>query len=417
MRFERFMAYRYLLGAQGRSEGRRFLRFIMYAAVGGVAVGVAALLLSLSVVRGFSREIQEKIIGFGAHIQVESYQDAPLRNADGIRTQLARFEHVGVVSPVVQEFVLLRKATDQIEGVVLWGTEAMPPYLVGHLVAGTASFDPDERGRTGLVIGRTLSEVLGVSPGDVLTAFSLRKPPEDEGAAPVFGFSRPRVQQFYVSGIYETSLHNYDELYVFTEIEAARGLLQYAPDEVTRLDVSLTQVGHVERVRGAIEAEFGFPVMARTIYEVYRGLFAWVNLQENIIPLVISVIVLVAAFNIVGTLLMIILEKTREIGVLESMGASARSMRRLFLWLGLFIGVTGTLIGQALALALALIQQRYGVIPLPAEAYYMTTAPVALNPADFLLVGAVALLLCVLAAYVPARVASRVDPIRVIRFR
>jgi lipoprotein-releasing system permease protein len=290
MRFERFMAYRYLLGAQGRSEGRRFLRFIMYAAVGGVAVGVAALLLSLSVVRGFSREIQEKIIGFGAHIQVESYQDAPLRNADGIRTQLARFEHVGVVSPVVQEFVLLRKATDQIEGVVLWGTEAMPPYLVGHLVAGTASFDPDERGRTGLVIGRTLSEVLGVSPGDVLTAFSLRKPPEDEGAAPVFGFSRPRVQQFYVSGIYETSLHNYDELYVFTEIEAARGLLQYAPDEVTRLDVSLTQVGHVERVRGAIEAEFGFPVMARTIYEVYRGLFAWVNLQENIIPLVISVI-------------------------------------------------------------------------------------------------------------------------------
>ena len=157
--------------------------------------------------------------------------------------------------------------------------------------------------------------------------------------------------------------------------------------------------------------------MARSIYEVWRGLFAWVELQESIIPLVIGVIILVAAFNIVGALLMIILEKTREIGVLESMGASSRSLRRLFLWLGLLIGIVGTAIGEGLALVLALIQQRYGIIPLPPEAYYMDTAPIELNPFDFVLVAVVTLTLCALAAYVPARVAAAIDPIRVIRFR
>jgi lipoprotein-releasing system permease protein len=156
--------------------------------------------------------------------------------------------------------------------------------------------------------------------------------------------------------------------------------------------------------------------MARTIYQVFRGLFAWVNLQEAIIPIVIAIMIVVAAFNIVGTLLMIILEKTREIGVMASMGASRQVLRRLFLWLGLFIGAAGTGIGLSLAFGLAVLQQRYAIIPLPAEAYYMDTAPVELDPFDFVLVGVVALILCVLAAYIPARFASRIEPLKVIRF-
>ena len=141
------------------------------------------------------------------------------------------------------------------------------------------------------------------------------------------------------------------------------------------------------------------------------------HLRKSVVFRSTLVIVIVAAFNIIGTLLMIILEKTREMGVLQSMGTSRRLLRRLFLWLGILIGVVGTAIGEVAALLLAVIQKEFQVIPLPAEAYYMDTAPIELNPVDFVVVAVVALVLCALSAYVPARVASRIDPVRAIRFR
>jgi lipoprotein-releasing system permease protein len=188
---------------------------------------------------------------------------------------------------------------------------------------------------------------------------------------------------------------------------------------VSRFDVTVRDISSVDSVAAQLESNLGFPASARTIYQIqpYSSLFAWVDLQQGIIPLVIGVIVIVAAFNIVGTLLMMILEKTREIGVLQSLGASQKMLKRLFLALGLLIGAVGTLFGSALALSLGLIQKQFGIIPLPAEAYYMTTAPIQLNPLDYLVVGGITLLLCCLAAYIPARVAARIEPVRAIRFQ
>lgn len=409
--FERFVAARYLKGAQGRESGRRFLRFVTYVAIGGVAVGVAALLLALSIVRGFSREIEAKIVGFGAHVQVESFQDAPLDRAGRLAGDLAALPGVVDVAPVVTEFALLRRSATDIEGVAVWGTDDAPAYLADHLVDGAFDFAADDEGRPGVVLGAGLAGLLDVDVGDLVTAFSMR----NAGAAGAA--RRPRVKQFRVRGLYETDLANFDELYAFTSLAAARTLLDYRPDEVTRFDLTLADVEQADTVARTIEENFGFPILARTIYDVFRSLFAWVNLQESIIPLVISVIVIVAAFNIIGALLMLILEKTREMGILVSMGASARTLRRLFLGMGLLIGFFGVVIGEAAALALALAQQRYEIIPLPADAYYMTTAPVELNLLDFVWVGVATMLLCALAAYVPARVASRVEPVRAIRFR
>ena len=418
--FERFVARRYLLGAEGRTEGRAFLRFIVYVAVGGVAVGVAALLLALSIVRGFSEEIEAKIVGFGAHVQVESYRDRPLDEADVRMGTLAALPDVRDVAPVVTEFALLRHRQSEIDGVALWGTNRPPPFLAERVTEGAFSFAADSAGRPGAVLGEQLARRLGVDVGDRVTVFSMRQAAgdeEDEGVGPTSVLQQPRVEQFHVAGLYETSLANFDDLYVFTSIGAARELLGYASDEVTRFDLTLHDADRAEAVALDVERRLGFPVLARSIREVFRNLFAWVNLQESVIPLVIGVIVLVAAFNILSALLMMILEKAREIGVMGSLGASARAIRRLFLWLGLLIGIVGTAIGEGLALGLALLQQRYGIIPLPEEAYYMETAPVSLDPLDFLLVAAVALALCALAAYIPARVAARIEPARVIRFR
>lgn len=411
-RFERFVAARYFRRAEGREEGRRFLRFITYVAVGGVAVGVAALLLALSIVRGFSQEIEAKIVGFGAHLQVESFRDAPLEDAGRLERGLSRFEGVTDVSPVVTEFVLLRRSAQSVDGAAIWGTRSLPRYLEDQLVEGVSSVDPEEGQPPALIVGEKLARLIGAEVGDTVTAFSMRTQKRTGRI-----LERPRVAQFVVRGIYETDLANFDELYVFTDVQTSRTLLGYEQDEVTRFDLTLQNVEQADQTARSIEEAYGFPVMVRTIYQVYQGLFAWVNLQESIIPLVISVIILVAAFNIVATLLMIILEKTREIGILSGMGASRRSLQRLFLWLGLYVGSIGTGLGVLIALSLALLQQRYDLIPLPSEAYYMTAAPIALSPIDFLTVAAGAIVLCVLASYVPARVASRIEPLRVIRFQ
>jgi lipoprotein-releasing system permease protein len=179
----------------------------------------------------------------------------------------------------------------------------------------------------------------------------------------------------------------------------------------------LTDVSTADSVASRLTDELGFPAVAESIYDVFSSLFAWVGLQQSIVPVVIGIIILVAAFNIIGTLLMIILEKTEEIGIMSSMGASASQIRRLFVCVGLAIGVVGSALGAGLAYALAVLQLRYDVIKLPAESYYMSSAPILLDPFDFVVVIAIALLLCVAMAYIPARVAARVEPVRVIRFR
>lgn len=410
--FERFVALRYLWRAQGRDEGKRFVRFITFTAIGGVAIGVTALLLALAIVRGFSQEIKGKIVSFGAHVQVEGFDTDPIDDAEGYIAELSRMDHVTEVMPVVQEFALLRRSSRDIDGVSFRGLSGSPPELRERIIEGAFTYEVDSLGYSGLVIGNQLSRLLGLKLGDKVVAFSMRQQ-QGEGLS----ISQPRIKQFYVSGIYETSFANFDELFVFTDIKATRELFSYGPTQVTRFDVFLDDVSHAESVAEKVDKEIGFPLYARTVFQVFRQYFAWVNLQESIIPLVIGVIILVGAVNILATLLMILLEKTHEIGILSSMGASPKMLQRLFLWLGLFIGGIGMIIGQCLALGLGLLQQRFGIIPLPEEAYYMKVAPIALRGVDFLIVGILALALCALAAYIPARIASKTEPIRAIRFR
>lgn len=407
------MALRYLWGAEGREEGRTFLRFITYVAIGGVALGVAALLLALSIVRGFSNEIQEKIMGLGAHVQVQNYVgEAPLDNAASLRSDLVGMDGVERVVPVAEQPVLLQHTDDSIEGVVLLGMNEPPSYLQQRMVEGAFHFEAGDQEKPGVVVGRELADRLGLEMGTLVTAFSLRREDGEQGV-----LRPPRVKQFVVRGIYDTSLQNIDDVFIFADLESTRRLAGLPPGAVSRFDVSVHDTARIDSLAAHIEDRLGFPVSARTIYQQYAGLFAWVNLQENIIPLVIGVIVIVAAFNIIGTLLMMIVEKTREIGVLQSLGTSARSLKYLFLTLGLLIGAVGTGIGATFAFFLALIQQQFELIPLPAEAYYMTTAPIALNPIDFLVVSLVTIVLCAGASYVPARVAAHVEPVRAIRFR
>jgi lipoprotein-releasing system permease protein len=411
--FERFVVRRYLRGPRQAGGGRRFLRFVLVVAVGGVAVGVATLLLALAIVRGFSREIEGKIVGFGAHVQVESLRDAPL-SADAVTAAQLRAEPgVRGVAPSVIAFVLARRSATRIEGVSLWGVEALPSYVAGQVQPRAFSFAPDAQGRKGLVVGKALARQLGLRVGDPLT---LLTPPEP-GTTPGFGLAGTRIRQYRVAGLYETSLANFDEVFVFGGLAEARDFLGLPGDAVTRYDLTLATPDSATAVARRIEATYGPPVMARSIFEAYANLFAWVRLQQSIVPLVLTIIVAVAAFNLIGILLMLMLEKTGDLAILRSMGASARQVRRLFVALGAAVGGVGALLGSLLAVGVALLQQRTGVLRLPAEAYFLDRAPVLLLASDVGLVAGVAVVLCLVAAYLPARVAARLDPVRVLRFR
>jgi lipoprotein-releasing system permease protein len=409
--FERAVALRFL---RGGGAGSGFLRFVSVVAVAGVALGTGALLLALSIVRGFSSEIEEKVVGFGQHVQVESYLGEPLGGADTLAARLAAFPGVQAVVPAVIDFALLSARGPQgrlIEGVLLWGTPPDgQPFIAGRVEEGTFSFSPDTAGHVGVVLGDALARRLDVGVGATLTAFATRGL-EAGGLA-----GRPTLRQFHVAGLFDTGLADFDDRFAYTDLGAARAFFDYAEDEVGRFDLVLDDLDRSPALAEAITEEIGPPVFARSIFDVFRHLFAWVRLQQSIIPLVISALVLVAAFNIIGTLLMMILDKTREIGILLGMGASSRTVRRLFLWLGFFIGVAGSSAGAASALAFAFLQLRFGLVRLPQEAYYIDTAPVELHALDFVLVPLLAVVLCTLAAYLPARAAARIEPIRSIRF-
>ncbi|MDT0631571.1 ABC transporter permease [Rubrivirga sp. S365] len=413
--FERTLALRYLRGAQGRDARRGFLRFVVLAAVGGVAVGTGALLLAVMIVRGFSREIEAKIVGFGQEVQVESFLGTPLEDAAPLVDRLAALPGVERATPAVVDFALLRASGEggasQVDGVLAWGTEAdAQPFVAGNIEAGAFSFAPDAQGLPGLVVGQRLAERLGLEPGQRVTAFSTR------GLGGGALASRPYVKQFHVAGVYETGLGDFDDSYAFVSLGAARELFRFGAADATRIDLTLADRTEARAVADAVTEEVGPPVYARPIEDVYRGLFAWVELQQSIVPLVISILVVVAAFNIVGALLMVVLEKAQEIGTVLAMGASRAAVRRMFVLFGFLVGVIGAAGGAAVALGFAWVQTRFELIELPEDAYYLSVAPVEVRLLDVALTVAAAVALCTLAAYVPARAASRVEPIQVIRF-
>lgn len=296
---------------------------------------------------------------------------------------------------------------------MIWGTVPdSQPFIAESIQEGGFSLEADSSGRSGIVLGSRLAEKIGVGVGSRVTVFSARALQQGgDGLG-----NRPKVRQFSVSGIFDTGFPDLDEQFAYVDLDTAHEFFQYGVDEVSRIDLVLTDIANSSSLASHISETIGPPIFARSIYQSFSSLFAWVDLQRSIIPLLISVLGIVAAFNIIGTLLLLILDKSREIGILLGMGASRASIRRMYVTLGGLIGLVGSGIGILLALGFAFIQIQFGVIPLPAEAYYIDHAPVELHPLDFLVVPLVAIFLCTLAAFFPARTASRIEPLRTIRF-
>lgn len=398
-----FIAQRYF-----RSQRRtRFLSFITTIAVVGVMMGTAALILTVSILDGFEREIKEKVIDFSSHVQVQGYQNLLLANPyeSAARVQ-ARVPEVQAMVPFVSREGMIQ-SRDGVDGVLLKGIVAeelsLTParYIVeGTFLAGAATNPPQ------IVIGRKLSSRLSAAVGDKLVVYGLPR---------AMRVLQPRAKQFVVAGIYESGMSEYDDVYAYTHLAAAQELFQTG-DAVTGFDITVEDLAAVEETAHAVEEVLGYPHYARSVFALYRNLFSWVDLQKQLSPLLLSLIIIVATVNIIGTLLMFVLEKMKAIGVLKSLGAGPALIRRIFLYQGLSIAAIGILLGNILALAASWIQIEFRVLSLPADIYYMNTVPVVLNPVNFLLVSLVAFALCFITTLLPSRAAAAMDPVNALRF-
>ena len=409
MSYELFIATRYL-----KSKRRTgFISLISYISIAGVAIGVAALIIVLSVMNGFETEVRDRIIGADAHIRLGTYHENGILEGDSIIQQIEGIRHISGISPYIMEKGLIREG-GRTEGVIVRGIDPATVGTVSELpetiISGGLHLGPvDVTGREnlpGLVLGRYLADRLYATLGDTVVLFS----PGSGGL-----FSQPRAKQFHVAGVFETGLYEYDDVFAYISIPEAQDLFRM-PDRVTGLEIKLDDIDRSAEVKAAIQEVLGYPYFPRTWHEMHRNLFNWMKIEKWMGFIILSLIIMVAAFNIISSLIMVVLEKKKEIGILKSMGATNAGIRRIFIYEGLAVGVIGTAIGIIIGWGLCFLQLKYHFFSLPPDIYFINALPILMKASDFVMIAVIALLLCFLASVYPAHKAATLVPVEAIRY-
>jgi lipoprotein-releasing system permease protein len=390
-----------------------FISLLTGISVAGVALGVTALLTVLAVMNGFESEVQTRIAGTDAHVILLGENTAGVENGEALAARIRREPgvdgaaaftyaksmafHSGYTEGLVVKGVDLARE----RGVTTIGRNITPPLdSIPNVTAG---------GEPGIVLGSDLAARLGARLGDVVLLATLKL---DTGAA--FGYA-PRLRPFRIVGIFTSGLYTYDSSFGFTAIGASQRFFELG-ERVTGVEVRLADMFDAPAAAERLLKLSGrSDLRSNNWIELNRNLFTWMKLEKAVMFVILTLIVLVAAFNIVSTLFMVVLEKRRDIGVLKSLGATPGFVLRIFLLEGLLIGGLGTGLGAVLGAVLIGVLKRYPFVRLPGDVYFLETLPVRPETGDFAAVILAALVLCVAAAWYPSWQASRLDPVVAIR--
>jgi lipoprotein-releasing system permease protein len=404
MRFELFVARRYLRGRSGN-------RFSGVAAIatGGVFVGVAAIVIVLSVINGFHGELRDRILGATPHVMVIKYSYAPMDYAGPDDTLLARLERtpgVTSVAPFIYGKTLIRSESG-VEGIVIRGVdperEGDITDIAGTVVEGRFSFDS-----AGVVLGVDLARVLGVGVGDRVNLVA-----PYGGTSTPLGFV-PRTRYFRVNGIFDAGMYEYNATFLYVALGPLQQFLGMQ-GTITGYELRVRDVYAASRIARGITSDLGFPFRATDWVAQNRNLFAALRLEKVVTFIVLVLIVLVAAFNIIGMLTMIVLRKTREIGILKTIGARPADVTRIFVLAGLLMGGIGTALGAGFGALASVLLNRYNFVSLPGDVYFIQKLPVQMQAMDFIVVCAAALAITLAATIYPALHAAKMDPVEAIR--
>jgi lipoprotein-releasing system permease protein len=419
MSYELFISLRYLKAKRKQA----FISLITWISIGGVAVGVTALIVVISVMSGMQEDLRNKILGTNSHVVVLN-NEGSIKNNKEIIKKIEGVEHVISASPFIFNQVMLTSAHN-VSGIAVRGIdpdlEAKVTDLANRIKEGGLKFlktpqippnppleNGGEGGLEGIVIGKDLARNLAVFMGDNVDMISPFGRVTPMGTA-------PKVEKFRVVGIFETGMYEYDSSLALISISTAQRFFNMG-ETVTGIEIKVDDIYIADSIADKIHHMLGFPYWTRDWMEMNKNLFSALKLEKFGMFVILILIIVVAAFNIIGTLIMMVMEKGRDIAILKSMGATDRSIMKIFMTEGLIIGVAGTIIGCLGGYFLCELLDTYHFIKLPSDVYQIDTLPVKMNLFDFLYISISAIVISFLATIYPSWNASRLDPVEVLRY-
>jgi lipoprotein-releasing system permease protein len=415
MPYELFISLRYLKAKRKQA----FISLISFISVGGVALGVTALIVVLAVMTGFKNDIRDKILGTMAHIDIRRH-GANVEDPQTLLTQLASLKHVHSIAPYVSGQVLINSA-DNVAGIRVMGIDSQEKKAVEHLetrlIEGSVELldgqylnldSMDGPKRDGVILGLELARILGVLSGDEVTLLLPMGRMLPTG--PI-----PKLKKLRVIGIVSSGFYQDDAGLAYISLTAAQRFFSMGTD-VTGLEVRLNDVEQTQAVTRSIKQELGPRYEIQDWEERNRSLFSAINLEKLAMFLILALIVLVAAFNIISTLVMMVMDKHADIAVLKSMGANPNSIMKIFMFEGVVIGSIGTALGTVVGLVFCWVADAKKLIQMDGGAYYLDHLPFTVTLMDVLLVVLASLTICFLSTLYPAKQASKLDPVVIFRY-
>ena len=405
MTFELFVARRYLTARRKQA----FISLITLISVLGIMIGVAALVIAIALITGFQEDVQAKILGATSHIMVQDLSNEGLAGYRAVGDKIQADKGVLSVTPVVYSEVLI-SGLAKSKGALLKGMdfnrELPGAAWLQRLEAGTI---PGQSGqRDGILLGRELAFTLGAQVGDLVDIVTPSASLSPMGLM-------PKRRRFQVTGIFNTGLYEFDANTALVSLAAAQKLLGIE-DKVSFLQVKIRNIFEAPAIADRIKKGLNHTVYVTTWMELNKNLFSALKLEKNIMFLTITLIVIVAALNIIATLILMVMEKTRDIGILMAMGATPLNVRRIFFYQGALIGVLGTGLGAVLGLSWCWLANTFQLIRIPVDIYQISFVPFRLRPLDFLAIVGVTLAISFVSTLFPARRASKVDPVVALKY-
>ncbi|MBW1862825.1 MAG: lipoprotein-releasing ABC transporter permease subunit [Deltaproteobacteria bacterium] len=407
MFFELFMGLRYLKAKRKQT----FISVITLISVVGVMAGVMALVVVLSVMNGFRADLMSKILGVNSHLLVLSYEGA-FSGYGKVAEEVESVEGVIAATPFMYTQVMV-KSLKSVSAAVLRGLDTRTAGRVIGIEAmikkgSLFSLDRTHDGLPAIIIGSELSRLISAQPGDILTVVS------PQGKLTPMG-RVPESRKYKVTAIFDSGMYEYDSSMVYVSLKEAQDLLGMG-DKATGIEVKVTDVYKSDSIGDSVAKKLGYPYWTKDWKVMNRSLFSALRLEKITMFVILTMIVLVGALNIISTLIMIVMEKTRDMAILRAMGATARNIMTIFMLQGLLVGLTGTLAGLASGLGICHILSKYKFIKLPPDIYYISTLPVRVEISDILFVTLAAVVISFLATIYPSWHASRLNPVEALRY-
>ena len=427
MSYELFVSIRQL----SAKKSQKFISLNTWISIAGVGLGVMALIVVIAVMSGFSKDLRDKILGTNSHVVVSNMNRAMVENYDDIIKKVHSVEGVIAAAPFIMNQVMLING-DRVSGVVVRGIDPGKEETVSDLgknmVSGAvthlktkSSFSGDikvrgKKNRAGIILGKELSRRLGVGVGDIVSMVSPVSRVTPVGLI-------PRMKLFKVVGVFESGMYEYDANLSFILLKSAQKFFSMK-NGVSGIEVRVADIEQAGNIASVIQKELGFPYLVRDWMRMNRNLFSALKLEKIVMFIILILIIFVAAFNIVSTLFMLVMEKAKEIAILKSMGASCSSIMKIYSYQGLVIGLVGTFLGCATGFVIvpnlneivSSIESIFGIVAFPSDVYYLDRLPSKIQYMDSFLIIIFSVVICLVASLYPAWRASKLDLVDGLRY-